>query len=44
MLPLLAKKVGIDPALMSAPFIASMTDTLACFVYFSLSTIILSFL
>jgi len=44
MLPLLAKKVGIDPALMSAPFIASMTDTLACFVYFSLSTIILSYM
>ena len=44
MLPLLAKKVGIDPALMAAPFISSLTDTFACFVYFSLSTIILSYL
>jgi magnesium transporter len=42
MLPLLAKKVGIDPALMAAPFISSLTDTFTCFVYFSLSVIILS--
>ena len=44
MLPLLAKRVGIDPALMAAPFISSLTDTFACFVYFSLSTIILAYL
>jgi magnesium transporter len=44
MLPLLAKKVKIDPALMAAPFISSLTDTFTCFVYFSLSTIILSYL
>jgi magnesium transporter len=44
MLPLLAKKVGIDPALMAAPFISSLTDTFTCFVYFSLSTIILAFM
>jgi magnesium transporter len=42
LLPLLAKKIGIDPALMAAPFIASLTDTFACFVYFTLSTIILA--
>ena len=42
MLPLLAKKVGIDPALMAAPFISSLTDTFTCFVYFSLSVVILS--
>ena len=44
MLPLLAKKVGVDPALMAAPFISSLTDTFTCFVYFSLSTIILSYI
>ena len=44
MLPLLAKKIGIDPALMAAPFIASLTDTFTCFVYFSLSTIILAYI
>ncbi|MDR3365170.1 MAG: magnesium transporter [Clostridiales Family XIII bacterium] len=41
LLPLLAKKVGIDPALMAAPFISSLTDTFACFVYFTLATLIL---
>jgi len=44
MLPLLAKKIGIDPALMAAPFISSLTDTFTCFVYFSLSTIILAYI
>ena len=44
LLPLLAKKVGIDPALMAAPFISSLTDTFTCFVYFSLSTIILAYI
>jgi len=43
MLPLLAKKVGIDPALMAAPFISSLTDTFTCFIYLSFSTIILSY-
>ncbi|GHU61119.1 magnesium transporter MgtE [Clostridia bacterium] len=41
MLPLFAKKIGIDPALMAAPFISSLTDTFACFVYFTLASIIL---
>jgi magnesium transporter len=41
MLPLLAKKIGIDPALMAAPFISSLTDTFACFVYFTLASAIL---
>jgi len=44
MLPLLAKKVGIDPALMAAPFISSLTDTFTCFVYLSLSTVILAYM
>jgi len=42
MLPLLAKKVGIDPALMAGPLIASLVDTFTCFVYLSLSMVILS--
>jgi magnesium transporter len=40
MLPLLAKKIGIDPALMAAPFISTVTDTFTCLVYFSLATVI----
>jgi magnesium transporter len=42
LLPLLAKKVGIDPALMAAPLISSLTDTLTCFIYFTLATIMFS--
>ncbi|MDR1815847.1 MAG: magnesium transporter [Clostridiales Family XIII bacterium] len=38
LLPLLAKKIGIDPALMAAPFISSLTDTFACFAYFTLAS------
>ena len=40
MLPLLAKKIGIDPALMAAPFISSLTDTFACLVYFTIASAI----
>ncbi|MDR1496680.1 MAG: magnesium transporter [Clostridiales Family XIII bacterium] len=39
MLPLLAKRVGIDPALMAAPFISTLTDTFACLIYFNLAAI-----
>ncbi|MDR2163310.1 MAG: magnesium transporter [Clostridiales Family XIII bacterium] len=41
MLPLLAKRIGIDPALMAAPFISTLTDTFACLIYFNLASIIL---
>jgi len=40
MLPLLAKKVGIDPALMAAPFISTLTDTFSCLIYFTLASVI----
>jgi magnesium transporter len=40
MLPLLAKKIHIDPALMAAPFISTLTDTFACLIYFTLASII----
>ena len=42
LLPLLAKKVGIDPALMAAPLISSLTDTVTCLIYFSLASMIFS--
>ncbi|MDR0357696.1 MAG: magnesium transporter [Clostridiales Family XIII bacterium] len=38
MLPLFAKKIGIDPALMAAPFISTLTDTFSCLIYFSLAS------
>lgn len=41
MLPMLAKKLGIDPALMASPMIASMTDMVSVVSYFLLATAIL---
>jgi magnesium transporter len=41
MLPMAAKKVGIDPALMASPMIASITDMISVVTYFLLATLIL---
>jgi magnesium transporter len=41
MLPMLAKKLGIDPALMASPMIASLTDMLSVITYFALASLII---
>lgn len=41
MLPMLAKKIGIDPALMASPMIASLTDMVSVLTYFFLATVLL---
>ena len=41
MLPMLAKKIKIDPALMANPMIASLTDMVSVIVYFMLARLIL---
>lgn len=41
LLPMAAKRFGIDPALMASPTIASMTDMISVVTYFLLSTLIL---
>jgi magnesium transporter len=41
MLPMAAKRVGIDPALMASPMIASLTDMVSVLTYFALATLIL---
>jgi len=41
MLPMAAKRLGIDPALMANPMIASMTDMFSVVTYFSLASIIM---
>lgn len=41
MLPLLAKRLSIDPAVMAAPIITTIVDALSLIVYFSLATLIL---
>ena len=41
MLPMLAKKLGIDPALMASPMIASLIDMISVITYFALASLIL---
>ncbi len=41
MLPMAAKKFGIDPAMMASPMIASLTDMVSVVTYFALATLIL---
>ena len=40
-LPLLAKKLGFDPAVMASPFIATIVDALSLLVYFGIGTTLL---
>jgi len=40
-LPMLAKKVGFDPAVMASPFITTIVDALSLIVYFAIATQIL---
>lgn len=41
MLPMAAKKVGIDPALMASPMISSLTDLVSVLTYFTMASFIL---
>ena len=40
-LPLVAKKIGFDPAVMASPFITTIVDSISLVVYFSIATMIL---
>lgn len=40
-LPLLAKKIGFDPAVMASPFITTIVDALSLITYFQIATILL---
>lgn len=40
-LPLLAKKIGFDPAVMASPFITTIVDAISLLVYFRVATAIL---
>jgi magnesium transporter len=37
-LPLLAKKIGFDPAVMASPFITTIVDALSLMIYFGIAT------
>ena len=41
MVPLLAEKIGADPALMANPIIASSVDMLSVLIYFLMASLIL---
>ena len=41
LLPLLAKKLGFDPAVMASPFITTIVDALSLLVYFLFAKTIL---
>ena len=41
-LPMVAKKIGFDPAVMASPFITTIVDACALLVYFQIATSILS--
>ena len=40
-LPMLAKKCGLDPAIMAAPLITTIVDACSVLVYFNVATLIL---
>ena len=41
MLPLLLKKLGADPAVSSAPFVATLVDVTGLLIYFSMAYLFL---
>lgn len=41
-LPILAKRVGFDPAVMASPFITTIVDALSLLIYFAIATKILN--
>jgi magnesium transporter len=41
MLPLLLRRVGLDPATSSAPFVATLVDVTGLIIYFSVAMVIL---
>ena len=40
-LPLLAKKIGFDPAVMASPFITTIVDAISLLIYFQFASVIL---
>lgn len=41
-LPMIAKKLGFDPAVMASPFITTIVDAISLFVYFEIATALLN--
>ena len=43
LLPIGAKRIGIDPAVMASPFITTVVDTLTLVIYFAIASAVLHF-
>ncbi len=41
MLPMVAKKIGFDPAVMASPFITTIVDACSLFIYFQIAAFVL---
>jgi magnesium transporter len=41
-LPIVAKRLGIDPAIMAAPLITTIVDAVSLIIYFSIARVILN--
>ena len=44
MLPIIAAKIKVDPATISSPFIATMTDVIGLLIYFSLAMLVIRYI
>ncbi len=42
MLPLVLKRAGLDPAVSSAPFVATLVDVAGLFIYFQVASRLLA--
>ncbi len=42
-LPMIAKKIGFDPAVMASPFITTIVDACSLIIYFNIASILLGF-
>lgn len=42
LLPIGAKKIGLDPTVMASPFITTLVDTVSLLIYFTIATLLLS--
>ena len=41
-LPVIAKKIGFDPAVMASPFITTIVDAISLTLYFNIATVLLN--
>lgn len=40
-LPMIAKRIGVDPAVMASPFITTIVDAISLLIYFRIATVVL---